>query len=344
MRRHEVHILRSGVHAPVRPSPPPLLAPPDPAARSAVTDPRVDDGGAPPDGPDADAAAAANPGVPHNPAALKPAGAPRKRMQLPRMKDDPITNMAFVASVKRYPVLYDYTLPGHSSRELQDEAWHRVALECSDTVGNCKERWKNLRASLCRHLRQQQQQAGHGQGLRPKKPYYLAEHMDFVVPFTKTRPPSNVSSNGLLDSGFDPMDYIDEVKHEVDDDQPPGTSADGDSRSVEDDTLIQNSLGSSWADHGDGPAVLQVMEGTVGSLNTSLKKRKRDPLETYADEADLNFLKSLLPDMALMSARQKNSFKMAVLTAIEKIVYSAPADSEAEGFHGAPQATQSDTS
>ena len=56
-------------------------------------------------------------------------------------------------------------------------------------VGNCEERWKNLRASLCRHLRQQQQQAGQGQGHRPKKPYYLAEHMDFVVPFTKTRLP-----------------------------------------------------------------------------------------------------------------------------------------------------------
>lgn len=59
------------------------------------------------------------------------------------------------------------------------------------TVGNCKERWKNLRASLCRHLRQQQQQQasqGQGHGQRPKKPYYLAEHMEFVVPFTKTRP------------------------------------------------------------------------------------------------------------------------------------------------------------
>lgn len=50
-----------------------------------------------------------------------------------RMKDDPKTNMAFVASVRRHPVLYDYTLPGHSSRELQDEAWHRVADDCGDS-------------------------------------------------------------------------------------------------------------------------------------------------------------------------------------------------------------------
>ncbi|KAK3930983.1 Transcription factor Adf-1, partial [Frankliniella fusca] len=302
---------------------------------------QVDDDGAPEAaGAGAEASLALHTAAPTSLGGKVAVAPPRKKMQLARMKDDPITNMAFVASVKRHPVLYDYTLPGHSSREVQDEAWHRVAVECSDTVGNCKERWKNLRASLCRHLRQQQQQAGHGQGLRPKKPYYLAEHMEFVVPFTKTRPASNVSSNSLLDSGFDPMDYMDEVKQEVVDDEPrPATSADGDG-SVEDDALVQNSLGSSWADHGDGPAVLQVLDGSLAPP----RKRKRDPLESYADEADLNFLKSLLPDMALMSARQKNSFKMAVLTAIEKIVYTAPSDCEAEGRQATPQASQSDTS
>lgn len=268
-------------------------------------------------------------------------------VRLARMKDDPQTNMAFVASVRRHPVLYDYTLPGHSSREHQDEAWQRVALECNDSVGNCKERWKNLRASLCRHLRQQQ---AAGQGQRPKKPYYLAEHMEFVVPFTKTRPATMGSiNNAMVDSGFDPMDYIDEVKQEVDDEdgssqQRGETSVEG-SLSVDDDVIVQNSLGSSWADHGDGPAVLQVLDGP---LTTSSKKRKllatrADTLESYADEADLNFLKSLLPDMALMTARQKNSFKMAVLTAIEKIVYNSPSDGEGER-RGQPQATQSGAS
>ncbi|XP_034251662.1 uncharacterized protein LOC117651611 [Thrips palmi] len=261
-----------------------------------------------------------------------------------RMKDDFKTNMAFVASVRRHPVLYDYTLPGHSSRELQDEAWHRVADDCGDSVGNCKERWKNLRASLCRHLRQQQQQAGHGQGQRPKKPYYLAEHMDFVVPFTKTRLPSTGHlPDSVLDSAFDPLDYMDEIKHEVEvDDHGRDASADGDgsARSASlDDDVVQNSLGSSWADNGDGPAVLQVLEG---ALNTApCKKRKlRDSLESYADQADLNFLKSLLPDMAVMTARQKNSFKMAVLSAIEKIVYNSASDSEAEGRRAMPQAVQ----
>lgn len=87
-----------------------------------------------------------------------------------------------------------------------------------------------------------------------------------------------------------------------------------------------------------------------GPLTTSSKKRKlcglatrADTLELYADEADLNFLKSLLPDMGLMTARQKNSFKMAVLTAIEKIVYNSPSDSDGER-RGQPQATQSGTS
>lgn len=272
-------------------------------------------------------------------------------MQLARMKDDPKTNMAFVASVKRHPVLYDYTMPGHSSRELQDEAWQRVALECGDTVGNCKERWKNLRASLCRHLRQQQQQVGQGQ--RPKKPYYLAEHMDFVVPFTKTRPLVGSASSAMLDAGFDPLDYMDEVKQEVDDEPRPDNSADGDcSGSMDEDMMVQNSLGSSWADHGDGPAVLQVLDGSLSTTTTtatgaaSAKKRKRDPMEVYAEEADLNFLKSLLPDMSLMSSRQKNSFKMAVLSAIDKIVYASPSDSEAEGRRGMgqPQASQSGAS
>lgn len=147
-----------------------------------------------------------------------------------------------------------------------------------------------------------------------------------------------------MDSSFDPMDYMDEIKQEVDDDHPPEHSADGDGSASLDDDVVQNSLGSSWADHGDGPAVLQVLDGALNTQPPTKKRKVRDTLETYADEADLNFLKSLLPDMAVMTARQKNSFKMAVLTAIEKIVYNSPSDSEAEGRRGQPQATQSGTS
>lgn len=48
-------------------------------------------------------------------------------------------------------------------------------------MGECKEKWKNLRAVFVRHMKP----ASSGSGTK-KKPYYLAEAMQFTIPYIKT--------------------------------------------------------------------------------------------------------------------------------------------------------------
>jgi len=51
-------------------------------------------------------------------------------------------------------------------------------------VSECKERWKDLRACFTRHLKAKPPS---GSAAKFKKPYYLAEFLHFLEPFTKAR-------------------------------------------------------------------------------------------------------------------------------------------------------------
>lgn len=53
------------------------------------------------------------------------------------------------------------------------------------SVSDCKERWRNLRGSYTRYLKYQKQASG--SAAKKKKPYYLAEYMTFLLPYTKSR-------------------------------------------------------------------------------------------------------------------------------------------------------------
>lgn len=49
-------------------------------------------------------------------------------------------------------------------------------------AAECKEKWKNLRASFSRHLRNQSTANS-----KSKKPYYMADYIDFLLPYSKLR-------------------------------------------------------------------------------------------------------------------------------------------------------------
>lgn len=54
------------------------------------------------------------------------------------------------------------------------------------------------------------------------------------------------------------------------------------------------------------------------SYEPDIKRLKRNSLDL--DDADLNFFKSLLPDIQLMSASQKRRFKMGIFGLIDKVL------------------------
>jgi hypothetical protein len=38
-------------------------------------------------------------------------------------------NMKIMQTVEKFPIIYDYTSPGHSNKKQVDKAWHAVSKE-----------------------------------------------------------------------------------------------------------------------------------------------------------------------------------------------------------------------
>uniref|UniRef100_A0A2A4J599 MADF domain-containing protein n=1 Tax=Heliothis virescens TaxID=7102 RepID=A0A2A4J599_HELVI len=89
------------------------------------------------------------------------------------------TNMLLIKAIEKFPCLYNYNLPEYLKKDVTDTAWQEVASQTQLSVGECKEKWKNLRYGLLRSLR-----------LNPdgtfKKKYYLHDEMEFVLPYIRS--------------------------------------------------------------------------------------------------------------------------------------------------------------
>ncbi|XP_055586710.1 uncharacterized protein LOC129739324 [Uranotaenia lowii] len=100
------------------------------------------------------------------------------------MRDDPEFNIAFVRLVENFPCIYDHHHEDYHRAHVQNRVWGKIAKEIGHgaTVKDCKSRWRNLRGRFTKHLKSTVEG-----NVLPKRPYYLAEYLDFVVPFTKQR-------------------------------------------------------------------------------------------------------------------------------------------------------------
>ncbi|XP_065358312.1 uncharacterized protein brwl isoform X2 [Calliphora vicina] len=100
-------------------------------------------------------------------------------------------NIRFVNLVRNHKCLYDKKVPEYRNRDNQEKAWLQISIETKESVIHCKERWRNLRACLSRYIKQQS-------GSDPQhKPYYLTEHMAFLLPFLKSTRNSLDGNNSL---------------------------------------------------------------------------------------------------------------------------------------------------
>ncbi|XP_034669289.1 uncharacterized protein LOC117902197 isoform X1 [Drosophila subobscura] len=107
------------------------------------------------------------------------------------MQADEDFNIRFVNLVRTHKCLYDKKVPEYRNRDNQEKAWVLISKETRESVIHCKERWRNLRACLSRYIKQQS-------GSEPQhKPYYLTEHMAFLLPFLKSTRNSLDGNNSL---------------------------------------------------------------------------------------------------------------------------------------------------
>ncbi|XP_018899682.2 uncharacterized protein [Bemisia tabaci] len=147
------------------------------------------------------------------------------------MQNSPEFNAFFVSVVKKHEVLYNHSLIGRSDKDRVREAWQKVAAEVQGTEHECKDRWRCLRVCFLRMLRYSQP---NHRGVRQnhRKAYYLADAMNFLLPYVKPK---------HAPLGFEPLDGP--VKTEPDFGVEDGLDSEDQS---EDQSELYRPTSSSW--------------------------------------------------------------------------------------------------
>ncbi|KAK9889844.1 hypothetical protein WA026_007207 [Henosepilachna vigintioctopunctata] len=231
------------------------------------------------------------------------------------------TNKLFVGEIEKRPCLYDFTNSAYADKDFQEIKWQEIADIVGSTVEECKARWRNLRGGLTRYLSKPMTLSGS----RAAKKYYLYDDLHFLLPFIKTRV-VNCKKDPLSNSSD--FDYLNE-----------GSTYDGDSSdfdvkpSIVMDTEVDTKQLFQDKEPPNRKRGHTPEENEPVAHNTKVPKetsRKEDSFgeavkmyfaERLAKEAnpDLEFFKSILPDIADFNAFQKRLFKRKVLEIIDEI-------------------------
>lgn len=223
-------------------------------------------------------------------------------------------------------------------------------------VPHCRERWRNLRACLTRHLKNQRISDGQ------KKPYYLYETLQFLCPHIRKRSArdtfivtskrakqemdSNTSEGPFTDDetkvqvndgSDDEDDDIEEHDSAADQTTPPSTDIKHNIKEHEDEfdvvvnaqpTMKQRRLSSATVVRRDNilpssaPAPPTIISNTIISPPADFRATTAEFTAADAKEiedADASFFKSLLPDIRQMTRSQKRKFKVGIIELIDSI-------------------------
>uniref|UniRef100_A0A182SA32 MADF domain-containing protein n=1 Tax=Anopheles maculatus TaxID=74869 RepID=A0A182SA32_9DIPT len=104
--------------------------------------------------------------------------------------EDQAFNINFVGEVKKHPCLFDSGNPDYKQQSLQDRAWLDVSSSVGESIDTCKKRWRNLRCCMTRYQKSVRDSSDQAANAR-RKPYYLYNHMQFVLPHLKAREESS---------------------------------------------------------------------------------------------------------------------------------------------------------
>ncbi|XP_055535705.1 uncharacterized protein LOC129724653 [Wyeomyia smithii] len=100
--------------------------------------------------------------------------------------EDQQFNISFVAEVKKHPCLFNSSSTEYKQVQVQDKAWQAVSASVNESVDMCKKRWRNLRCCMTRYLKSVRDNTDNASNFR-RKPYYLFNHMQFVIPYLKMK-------------------------------------------------------------------------------------------------------------------------------------------------------------
>ena len=214
-----------------------------------------------------------------------------------------------VLTVKKYPVLYDLSCNDYHNRIVRNKMWKAVAQEVNATAAECKDKWKNLRASYSRHLRNKI--TGNS---KSKKPYYMASYMDFLLPYSKAGRQDNSNEEGTVtQEGWNDEEVASDASSNYEksskcDQKIPLSDRDTDTRNEE------------HAFSRNNPITFANDKLLTPRSPDNYLLSNRQELDESISDPDWLFLKSILPDIHQMTGPEKRTFKVSVLSLIVKIL------------------------
>ncbi|KAG5883990.1 hypothetical protein JTB14_019972 [Gonioctena quinquepunctata] len=243
-------------------------------------------------------------------------------------------HVILVSEIEKYPLLYNYNIPEYSRKDPTEKAWTEIGKKTSLTVNDCKEKWRNIRSTFLRSIKSLPS------GSKIKKPYYLSEHLTFILPYVK--PLNNSCNRGNTPSAPEtersPIDaeavgqeneqVHEEHVHEEQDheEQVPNINPIDSQHFFQQTALPLQSTSSATAAptsqiHGVRRRKFPASEVDVAMINFLKKKteKKREPTESQKEKQMNHFFLSLLPEFSDMTNQQIRTFKIKVLQLIDNI-------------------------
>ncbi|XP_063824536.1 uncharacterized protein LOC135074160 [Ostrinia nubilalis] len=224
--------------------------------------------------------------------------------------DEQTQMVQFVKIIQRYPDIYDHNMETYR-RWTADKAWEKVVetvknemeLDCS--LEELKSKWKGIRSSYNRFKKKYIEEKKKG-ALFSKK-YYLYDSLQFLEPFTKSKGFKRNTSD-IPENVFENCDNIDDEQESVTEPDPiwPAVKIKSDPTENND----ENNETNSYSD--DDQTVDQ-------KKYKKFKKRKREDKDTGNDSQDLQFFKSILPDIAGFTTKEKRKLKIGILKLVDDI-------------------------
>ncbi|CAH0605507.1 unnamed protein product [Chrysodeixis includens] len=223
------------------------------------------------------------------------------------MKDNQHLMIELVKIVERYPELYDLNLDSYRTR-FSEEAWAKVAAsvqaelneEC--TVDEVKVKWKGIRSSFNRYKAKLHQNNNDSGGF---KKYYLYDHLRFLEPFV--RPKASPSRDQDKSCNFLYVDNSDANTH-------------SDSIDEWNPIEIKPDLSNNFDKHETDTSEPPKKTNNEQSHQENSKKRKlMENKDAEEESEDLQFFRSILPDIRSFTIKEKRKLKMGILKLIDDI-------------------------
>ncbi|XP_028178510.1 uncharacterized protein LOC114365961 [Ostrinia furnacalis] len=219
-------------------------------------------------------------------------------------------NIRFVQEIEKHPCLWNFRMPDYARRDITEKTWYDIGKKFRITVQDCKDRWKNLRGVFARHLRTDKDASVR------RRPYYLAEFMQFAIPFIKI-PGSDkkIKPNMKLEDEIPLDDQELQLQSSIEVQLSPAPSP----------SIEQSLYAATVYDPETQIPKKQrkkceetVFEDVIASYFKLKQSRMFENSENGEHKFNKMFLLSVLPDMNKMNDRQRRTFKRKVLQAVDE--------------------------